>query len=311
MDKLGAMRVFVRVAERGSFARASDDLDLARSQVSNQVAALERDLGVKLFNRTTRRVSLTVEGNEYLERCRRALAEIDSAEDALRGTRTRVVGRLRVDVPVAFGRGLLIPALPGFLGQYPGLELDVRLEDRVTDLVAEQIDVAIRVARVRQKGLVARRAARMRMLLCATPEYLAREGVPQSLDDLARHRCIGITSAETGRVGHWEFRRGTTRRRLAVRYAVTFNLAEASLAAALQGVGIARTVDLMAAPHLATGALRIVLPEWSGDGPAMSVVYPVAGRGSAKVRAFSEFAIALIDDAIARARVHLPTSAAR
>lgn len=310
MDKLGAMRVFVRVALRGSFARAADDLDLARSQTSNQIAALEKDLGVRLLNRTTRRVSLTVEGGEYLERCRRALAEIDAAEDALRGARTRVVGRLRVDVPVAFGRSLLIPALPRFLERYPGLELDVRLEDRVTDLVAEQIDVAIRVARVRQQGLVARRAGAMRLLLCAAPEYLAREGMPQSFEDLARHKCIGISSAETGRVGPWEFRRGATRRRAAVRHVVTFNLAEAGVLAALQGVGIARTVDLMAAPHLASGALRIVLPEWSSDGPAISVIYPVAGRGSAKVRAFSDFAVELIDDAIARARQYLPATPA-
>ncbi|HSN72323.1 MAG TPA: LysR substrate-binding domain-containing protein, partial [Steroidobacteraceae bacterium] len=277
MDKLAAMRVFMRVAERGSFARAADDLDLARSQASSQVAALERELGVRLLNRTTRRVSLTADGSEYLERCRRALAEIDAAEEALRRDRARIAGRLRVDVPVTFGRALLIPALPQFLERYPALELDVRLEDRVTDLVAEQVDVAIRAGRIRQRDLIARRAGAMRMLLCASPEYLARVGVPERLEDLTSHRCIGISNPQTGRVGPWDFRRGAARRRVVVPYAVSFNSAEAGVLAAVNGIGIARGVDLMLAPHLVSGALQVVLPQWTGEGPTLSIVYPAAG----------------------------------
>ena len=309
MDKLSAMRTFVRVAERGSFARAADDLDLARSQASNQVAALEKVLGVRLLNRTTRRVSLTQEGGEYLERCRRALAEIDAAEESLRRDRTQVAGRLRVDVPVAFGRSLLIPALPDFLARYPQLDLAVRLEDRVTDLVAEQVDVAVRVTRVKHQDLVARRAGTMRMLLCASPAYLARAGIPQTLADLARHRCIGVTSPQTGRLGDWDFRRGNSRRRVALNHAVTFNSVEAAVLAAVHGLGITRSVDLMLARHLASGALQVVLPEWAGEGPALSIVYPAAGRGSAKVRAFADFAVSLIDTAIARAAQFVQTSA--
>ena len=301
MDKLAAMRVFVRVAERGSFARAADDLELARSQASLQVAALERDLGVRLLNRTTRRVSLTADGAGYLERCRRVLAELDAAEESLRHDRTRVSGRLRVDVPVAFGRSLLIPALPEFLDHHPGLDLEVRLEDRVTDLIAEQVDVAVRVTRVRQKDLVVRRIGTMRMLLCAAPEYLARKGTPRRLEELANHRCIGTTSPQTGRVTAWDFRRGPARRRVPLAHAVTFNSAEASVLAAVQGLGITRGVDLMLARHLAAGRLQVVLPQWTAEGPGLSLVYPASGRGSAKVRAFADFAITLIDDALARA----------
>jgi LysR family transcriptional regulator, regulator for bpeEF and oprC len=299
------MRLFVRVAERGSFVRAADDFELARSQVSTQVAALEAALGVRLLNRTTRRVSLTPDGGGYLERCRRALEEIDAAEEALRRDRGRVSGRLRVDVPVAFGRSLLIPALPEFTHRYPGLELDVRLEDRVTDLIAERIDVAVRVGRIRQQDLVARRTPPMRVFTCAAPSYLAAAGVPSTPADLVQHRCIGIANPQTGRVGQWDFRRGNVRRTLRLEHALTFNSVEASVLAAVRGLGVTRTIDLMVAPYLASGELHVVLPEWASEGPAMSIVYPAAGRGSAKVRVFADFAVALIESAMDRAAGYL------
>jgi LysR family transcriptional regulator for bpeEF and oprC len=306
MDKLAAMRTFVRVSERGSFARAADDLDLARSQASTQVAALERALGVRLLNRTTRRVSLTAAGADYLERCRRILAELETAEQSLRRERERVAGRLVVDMPVAFGRSLLIPALPEFLARHPDLELEVRLEDRVTDLVAEQVDVAVRVGRVRQQNLIARRTAPMRMLLCAAPSYLAAAGVPTSIADLAQHRTIGMVNPETGRPSAWDFKRGALRKRVQRTHVVSFNSAEASVLAAVRGLGIVRGVDLMVATHLAAGTLQVVLPDWAGEGPAMSVIYPAAGRGAARVRVFADFCVQLIESARERASVFLP-----
>src|SRR5574338_1124648 len=137
MDQLAAMRVFVRVAERGSFSQAADELELSRPAASAQVAALENHLGARLLHRTTRKVALTAEGADFLERARRILAELREAEEALRNTRSRPQGRLRVDVPVAFGENLLLPALPEFSRRYPLIELDVRLNDRIVDLVGE------------------------------------------------------------------------------------------------------------------------------------------------------------------------------
>ena len=144
MDQLVAMRVFVRIADRLSFAQAADDLDISRAAASGHVAALEKHLGVRLFNRTTRKVSLTAEGAEFLKRSRRMLDELRDAEETLRGSRLKPQGRLCVDVPVAFGRYLLLPALPEFSRRYPAIEIDVRLNDRVVDLVAERVDVALR-----------------------------------------------------------------------------------------------------------------------------------------------------------------------
>src|SRR5574339_1071465 len=159
MDQLTAMRVFVRVAERGSFSLAADELELSRPAASAHVAALEKHLCARLLHRTTRKVSLTAEGADFLDRARRILGELRDAEDALRDTRSKPQGRLRFDVPVAFGENLLLPALPEFSERYPLIELEVRFNDRVVDLVGEAIDVALRVGNVQQAGLVVRRVS--------------------------------------------------------------------------------------------------------------------------------------------------------
>jgi len=169
MDQLVAMRVFSRVAERGSFGKAADELDISRAAASAHVAALEKHLGVRLLNRTTRKVSLTAEGADYLRRCRRILEEIRDAEETLRESRSKPQGLLRVDVPVAFGRYLLLPALPEFTRRYPAIDLDIRLNDRIVDLVAERVDVAVRVGAIQQSGLVARRVAQINIVTCAAP----------------------------------------------------------------------------------------------------------------------------------------------
>src|SRR5262245_33472268 len=170
------MRTFARGAERNAFARAADGLEVSRAVVSTQIAGLERHLGVRLFHRTTRRVTLTADGTEYLERCRRILADLDAADESVRRTRLRPQGRLRVDVPVAFGRHLLLPALPQFTTRYPDLALEVQYNDRVVDLIAEEVDVAVRVGPVNDKNLVARSVCHTRALTCASPQYLGQYG---------------------------------------------------------------------------------------------------------------------------------------
>jgi len=290
VDRLHAMRVYSRVARLGSFARAADQLELSRAAVSEAVAALEAHLGARLLTRTTRRVTLTAEGADFLERCLRILAEVEAAEEAVRGTRTRPQGSLRVDVPTAFGRGLLLPALPQFMKRYPDLKLDLRFNDRVVDLVAEQIDVAVRVGAVRQASYVARRIATTRRVIVASPAYLAAAGRPLRPEDLAGHRLLGLASGATGRPQPWQLRGSRT----FAEFAAVFNLAEAQLAAALAGAGLAQTLDLLAGELIARGRLETVLDGYVGDGPPISLVYPASARGSVRLRVFADFAEGLL-----------------
>jgi len=293
MDQLLAMRVFVRVAERGSFARAADELDLSRPAASGHVAALEKHLGARLLHRTTRKVSLTAEGADFLRRSRRILDELRDAEESLRDTRTRPQGRLRVDVPVTFGQHLLVPALPEFMRRYPQIELDVRLNDSVVDLVAESVDVAMRVGPVRQSGLVARRVTNVNIVTCAAPAYLREHGEPKTPDDLRQHRLLGLAQ-KSGAPPEWSFPRPYTPKRLDLKFAMVFNATEAPVIAAAAGMGITHTPDLVIAGYVGRGQLQVILEDYILPGPAVSLVYPSAGHQSAKVRVFSDFAADLL-----------------
>ena len=294
MDQLASMRTFARVADLSSFTRAADALELSRAVVSTQVAELERHLGVRLFHRTTRRVTLTADGSEYLERCLRILAAIDVADEAATRTRLRPQGRLRVDVPVAFGRYLLQPALPQFIERYPELLLEVQYNDRVIDLVDEEVDVAVRVGPVSDKNLVARKVCHTRMVTCASPAYLAKQGTPTHPDQLAAHRLIGLLMGTTGKPRRWLFQQGAARKQLKLPFVLAFNNHEAPISVTIRGAGIMQTVDMLVADGLANGKLNLLLKDWSAEGPPVSIVYPVAQRGSTKVRVFADFAADLL-----------------
>lgn len=293
MDQLLAMKVFTRVAERASFAQAADELDISRAASSAHVAALEKHLGVRLLNRTTRRVSLTAEGAEYLRRCRRILDELQDAEETLRGSRSKPQGLLKVDVPVTFGRYLLLPALPEFTRRYPDIDLDIRLNDRIVDLVAERVDVAVRVGGLQQSGLVARRIAQINIVTCAAPTYLADHGEPQTPDDLRDHRLLGLSSAAGGSP-EWNFPAPYSARRLKLHFGMLFNAAEAPIVAAVAGLGIVHTADLLVAEYVARSELQLILEKFVLPGPPVSLVYPSAGHQAAKVRVFSDFAADLM-----------------
>jgi LysR family transcriptional regulator for bpeEF and oprC len=293
VDQLLAMKVFTRVAERASFAQAADELDISRAAASAHVAALEKHLGVRLLNRTTRRVSTTTEGADYLRRCRRILDEVQDAEETLRGSRSKPQGFLRVDVPVAFGRYLLLPALPEFTRRYPAIDLDIRLNDRIVDMVAERVDVALRVGGLQQSGLVARRVAQTNVVTCAAPTYLADHGEPATPDDLRQHRLLGLTSPGGG-APDWTFPAPYTARRLKLHFAMQFNAAEAPIIAAAAGLGITHTLDLVLAEYVARGELKLILEKFVVPGPSLSLVYPSAGHQSPKVRVFSDFAADLL-----------------
>ena len=287
------MRSFVRVADLHSFTRAADALGLSRAVVSTHVAELEQHLRCQLFHRTTRRVGLTTDGAEYLAHSQRILAALEVADEALRRTRLAPTGRLRVDVPVAFGRSL-IPALPRFTTRYPELQLEVQLNDRVIDLIAEEVDVTVRVGEVRTPHLIARHVVNTRMVTCAAPQYLRQFGVPQSPEDLRRHKLVGFLGPSDRRTQKWRFQKGALRRQLTLPFAVAFNSVEAQIMASIRGVGIMHAMDLVVAEALAAGKLEAVLHEWSAPGAPISIVCRSALRDSPKIRVFADFAAELL-----------------
>jgi LysR family transcriptional regulator for bpeEF and oprC len=290
VDQLSALRVFVRVAELGGFARAADALDMSRAMVTTRVGQLEARLGVRLLHRTTRRVALTDDGRAYYERCVRILADLDEADEALARRRARPSGRLRVQMPVALAREFLIPALPRLLERNPGLELEVQLANRVVDLLEEGIDCAIRLGPPAEPSLVARRIAATRLATCASSEYLKRRGTPRTPADLARHECIAFLDLATGRPADWVFAQRAEPLVLAPRGRLSFNSMEAAVEAAAAGLGVAQVLSSLAEPAVTAGRLRALLVDWAAEGPALHLVYPQHRHLSARIRAFADFA---------------------
>ena len=195
MQDLRTLAIFVKVAERRSFVRAAADLGITQSGVSNAISRLEDQLGVRLLARTTRRVSLTDDGAAFFERCRQSLAELEEAELVLKETRLKPTGRLRIDMPVSFGRLKVVPLLGPFQAQYPDLKLVISFTDRYVDLVEEGIDVSVRFGVLQDSSLMARRLTQTQFRVVGAPGYLAKHGRPKTPDDLAGHNCLGIHAA--------------------------------------------------------------------------------------------------------------------
>jgi LysR family transcriptional regulator for bpeEF and oprC len=290
MDRLQAMRVFVRVAELGSFARAAALLELSRARVSEAVAALERSLGARLLHRTTRRLSLTDDGRAYHERAVRILADVDEAEALVVRSRGALSGRLRVDAPMALTRLFVVPALPRLLQRHPELALELRLENRPIDLLEEGVDCAISYGAPANQDLVARRVGSTHLVTCASPAYLARRAVPRAPDDLARHDCIGFLSLSTGRPSEWRFERQGVEKGYQPASRVAFNSMEACVDAAEAGLGLTQVLSSLAHRAITAGTLVPVLLDWAAEGPGIYLVYPPSRQQSGRMRAFAEFA---------------------
>lgn len=302
MEDFQALRAFSRVAELGSFTRAADELGLSRAMVSTHVQRLEKRFGLRLLNRTTRKVALTPAGAEYLGHCRRIFAELTAAEETLRRAQEQPTGRLRVDVPGSFGRHILLPALPEFLARYPGIDLELRFNERVVDLIAEGVDLAVRAGTVTDPEVVAHRVSGSRWITCASPAYLARHGRPQTIAELADHVLIGSIPPGGTHPRPWLFAGRDAPPEL--RFRMTVNEAEAVMLAAARGVGITQTMDLLAARELVDGNLVTVLTDHIHAGPPLSIVHTPAARHLARVRVFSEFLRGLCEYVVQRAAAH-------
>ena len=288
------MEVFRWVVDLGSFSRAADRLDLSKATVTAHVAALENRLGIKLLNRTTRRLALTDDGAAYLDHVRRVLADVEETETMLTAGRTTPRGVLRVDLPTAIGRQFVVPALPRFAAQYPDLRVVAILEDRRIDLLEEGVDAAVRIGPLADSSLVARRVYEANFVTCASPDYLTLRGTPQHPGELARHQCLGIYSVTRGAVLEWAFEKDGERIVFSPIGALAVSNGEALVDAAVAGAGVAMVFDVMSSRWIASGALRPILEDWQRkDRYPISVVYPQNRHLSAKVRVFSDFVAGL------------------
>jgi LysR family transcriptional regulator for bpeEF and oprC len=290
MNKLQAMEVFVQVVDAGSFTRAADNLQLPKATVSTLVQSLEQALQVKLLHRTTRQISVTADGAAYYERCLRILNDVRDAEEALSRNRASPSGRLRVDVSTGVANWLLLPALPTFFERYPDIVLDLGCGDRPVDLIEEGVDCAVRGGNLDDSSLIARRVGVVEFITCATPSYLRRHGRPAHPSELAApHHCVGYFSPKTGETHEWEFTRAEETLSIKPGGNLRVNDATAYLRAALNGLGIAHLSTFAAAPHLRSGDLVQLLPEWRSAPMPVQVVYPHNRHLSAKVRVFVEW----------------------
>lgn len=282
---LELLAAFVAVAESGSFTEAARKLSRDASVISRRVSQLEEELGVSLFSRTTRRVVLTEVGARYHQRVQSLLEELSVASREASDIAASPQGLLRVSVPVTFGRQWITPLLPPFLANHPHIRLDIRFSDRFVDVVADGFDVAIRVGRLRDSSLTARKIASYRNLLVAAPAYLKAHGKPRTPDDLKHHACIGFS----GYAGwpDWSLWRAGKRRTIRPQGPLVADNSEAVLFAAIAGAGITFTADWLAGPALKEGTLVEVLPRWGGKGEGgVYAVLPPGRLVPAKTRLF-------------------------
>ncbi|MFO1303082.1 MAG: LysR family transcriptional regulator [Burkholderiales bacterium] len=275
MSSIGlvGLTAFAETVRRGSFAAAARELGLTPSAVAKSVARLEADLGVRLLHRTTREVSLTSDGRELAERCRRVVDEIDALRSDAEGARGEPAGTLRLTAPITFGKRVLVPTIAALVARHPRLAVDLALSDRYADLVKDGLDAAVRVGVMRDSSFVARRIALQQLVFCASPAYLARHGRPASPQQLAGHRCLAFRMPSTGRIRPWEFTRNGRVVGDVPEARIVMNDGEAIVAAALCDAGIAQVPGYMAEDALRSGALVEIMKAHRPPALPISIVY--------------------------------------
>jgi DNA-binding transcriptional LysR family regulator len=283
------MRAFVAVVDAGSFVRAADALDLSKTAVSRLVSDLETRLGTRLLHRTTRKLSLTPEGEVFHERCRQLLDGVAEAEAELSTHAGEAIGQLRINVPVTFGLLHLAPLWPAFMALHPKVTLDVTLSDRLVDLFDEGYDLAVRIARLQTSSLVSRPIGSTRLILCASAEYLRRHGAPAHPSDLAQHAVMAYTLLSTGDQWIFDGPEGPVSVKVAPR--LRSNSGDTCCAAALRHQGIVLQPSFLVGTHLASGALVELLPAYRSIELGIHAVYPSRKHLTPKVRALIDFLV--------------------
>lgn len=288
MDRLQAMQVFSRIIELGGFGKAAEDLGLPRASVTLAIQQLEAHLGVQLLVRTTRQVRATLDGEAYYQRCRHLLADLDDLESSLSVQGSQPRGTLRVDLPAAFGCRWIMPGLTDFYRRYPHLQLDIGFHDRQVHLQREGVDCAIRAGTVHDLGLVARPLVRLAQLTCASAQYLAANGTPQTPEDLAGHRAVSFASSN-GQAFAFEFEVDGQRREVGMPGVLTVNSADAYVSACEGGFGLIQVPRYHVHQQLLDGQLVEVLPGYPAPAWPVSAVYPPHRQLSPRVRVFVDW----------------------
>jgi len=286
MDTLSGLLAFVKTADLGSFVAAGRALEISASAVGKSVARLEQEVGVRLLQRSTRRIQLTDEGRLFHERCRRILDDLDDAQATLSNARETPRGRLRVSAPIV-GHHFLLPVIPSFVARHPEVELDIHFTDRNVDLIDEGIDVAIRSGDLPDSRLVSRPLNHFRLLLCASPDYLARHGTPMVVRDLEQHATIRFRHPSSGKLLDWPMlEKSAIDSQTRLRTVLACNNMEAVLGATVRGLGIACMPDFLAREMLADGRLVCVLDAQLSAGGRFRALWPSSRHLSPKVRVF-------------------------
>ena len=293
MDKVGAMTTFVRIVDAGSLTGAASTLGTSLPTVVRTLAALERHLGVSLLERTTRRIRLTDDGAQYLERCRVILSAMEDAEEALVSRRSEPAGRLVVTASALFGRRYVAPIVCDFVRRYPKVSAEMLFLDRVVNLIEEGIDVGVRIAHLRDSSMRQIQVGRTRRVVCASKAYLRRHGVPRTPADVGAHVCV----RHTGLVprSEWQFRSGNRAVTVPIASAVVCNDIDSAVNACVSGLGLGLFLSYMVAPNTKKGELEYVLQDYEVEPTPVQVVYPQTKLLSGKTRSF-------IDEAVAKLR---------
>jgi LysR family transcriptional regulator for bpeEF and oprC len=291
MDRLRAMRLFQRVAELGSYAKASNELGLSPSVASTVIRDLEAHLGVQLLRRTTRSVKPTEEGSRYLERIRVILSEIDDLEEEVKDAGRKVVGHLRLQAPVGFAHQFIAPRLAGFLDAHPRLTIELIARNGLPDFVGEALDAAVFIGEVPDRDVVARLLGRSPFVTCAAPEHLARHGVPLTPEDLHRHPTIGIRSSTTGAALPFRFQSNGEVFQFQLNCRAVFEASEPAVEMAASGGGVLQMIQYLVAADLASGRLVQVLEDWLYPGADVVFVYPRHTRRPRRLRVLEDFVL--------------------
>ncbi len=290
-DRLGSILAFVRVAEQGSFAKAGKALGISASAVSKSVARLEERLQLRLFQRTTRALSLTDEGRLFFEKCDRILAELDDAEQSMRERATSPTGVLKVELPAALGRLRIAPALGALTERYPKLRVEASFNDQLSDLIEAGLDAVVRIGEPRDSRLIVRRVGTVRYIVCAAPNYIEANGEPRTPEDLENFECIGRMPHGGPSHAKWKFASpddGMPFER-DVAGTLAFDSNDVIIDAGLAGAGLVQLHTYMAEPYLRSGQLVQVLSEFAAEGPPISVLFPSNRHLAPKVRVFIDF----------------------
>jgi DNA-binding transcriptional LysR family regulator len=295
MDHLLAIKVFCRVVEAGTFSRAADLLAMPKSTVTKLVQELEAHLRLKLLHRTTRRVTVTMEGAAYYERTTKLLHELDDIESNISNEQSTPRGRLKVDMASAIANFIVLPALPSFMQQYPEIQLEVGVSDTDIDLLSDNVDCVIRGGELSDTSLIAKRIAELTFVTCAAPAYLQHFGTPQTPEELStKHRIIYYRSRKTNRLMPLRFSGSQQSMEIQQQSCpLSVNDSTAQLTATLSGLGISQLPQFMAQPYLDSGELQLLLPDWQRAAFPLYLIYPPNRHLSGRLRAFTDWVMAV------------------